>query len=125
MGSAKRWVADRLIATAWRLDPKRVGGRPLPNGSVEIHFAGVPLAHVKPEQIIDTRTPRSVDLWNTPTTSSGKFEAAKRSGDVLQGARRGDSYSFWDSFDALHKSLLALLAIATSGLILHALGVFC
>jgi hypothetical protein len=43
----------------------------------------------------------------------------------LHGARREDSYSFWDSFDALHKSLLTLLAIATSGLILHALGVFC
>jgi len=68
---------------------------------------------------------RKIDLWGTPTTSSGAFPKDKASGDVFRGSRREDRWSFWDAFDSLHKSLLFLLAIATAGLVLHAVGVFC
>lgn len=70
-----------------------------------------------------------VGLWTTRTTSSGKFEDAKRSGDVFRGARREDgSWRLGDGvgpFDSLHFHLAISLAAATTGLILHAFGVFC
>lgn len=36
------------------------------------------------------RTSKSIALWTTRTTSSGRFTAAKQSGDVLRGARKDD-----------------------------------
>ena len=66
---------------------------------------------------------KHIDLWGTRTTSSGRFDEAKKRGDVLSGARREDG-GFWDAFDSLHKSLLFLVAVATVGLVLHAFGVF-
>jgi hypothetical protein len=78
-----------------------------------------------PYDLLERAKRRRLDLWSIRTTSSGRFEEARKSGDVLGGARREDSYSMWDSLDPLHRSLLVLLAIATAGLILHALGVFC
>lgn len=37
-----------------------------------------------------SKRPKKIDLWNTPTTSSGKFEEAKRSGDIFYGVKRED-----------------------------------
>jgi hypothetical protein len=78
-----------------------------------------------PYDLLEVAKRRRLDLWGIRTTSSGRFEEAKKSGDVLGGARREDSCSIWDSLDTMHRSLLALLGLATVGLILHALGVFC
>lgn len=38
----------------------------------------------------ENRRSNSVGLWTTRTTSSGRFTEAKRSGNVLGGARRED-----------------------------------
>lgn len=69
------------------------------------------------------RAGHRINLWEIRTTSSGSFADDGR--DPLWGARREDSWSFWDAFDSLHRYLLVLLGIAATGLVLHAFGVFC
>jgi hypothetical protein len=48
-------LADILIRWAYCLDPHRANAVAMSDGTVQIRFAGVPLANVTPGQIRDLR----------------------------------------------------------------------
>jgi hypothetical protein len=43
---------------------------------------------------------RRVELWNTPTASSGGFPSARRDPDKFRGATRADRMTLWDRIRA-------------------------
>jgi hypothetical protein len=54
MARIRCWLADRLIATAYRLDPFRPSAKTNPAGGWIVNIGGVPLAHVSAGSVIDT-----------------------------------------------------------------------
>lgn len=87
----------------------------------------------------DIRPRRPIGLWTTRTTSSGRFEEAKASGDVFAGVRKDDALiglpddltDWWPfrwlrgrGYDNLHITLGTTALLGILGLSLHAMGVF-